>query len=148
MRGGAPQTRIPSLPCTKTCALLPALEQCFNGDRMALLVAQDYISAHPTSTEPTMKSKQYLALDGADGVRIQILERSETALVIRWIDPGRCHYGEQRWRRRSAHTSGTCAVTRRKIRRGDAVFKPAERPAPLNAAVMISAEVFGNLGIE
>lgn len=95
-----------------------------------------------------MKSKGCLALDGANGVRIEVLERSDTALVIRWIEPGRCHYGEQRWRRRSAHTSGTCAVTRRKIRRGDAVFKPAERPAPLNAAVMIVAEVFGNLGTE
>jgi hypothetical protein len=57
------------------------------------------------------------------------------------VEPGRCHYGEQRWRRRSAHTSGTCAGTRRKIRRGDAVFKPAERPAPANASAMIAAEV-------
>jgi hypothetical protein len=92
-----------------------------------------------------MKPKGCLALDGANGVRIEILERSDTALVVRWIEPGRCHYGEQRWRRRSAHTSGTCAVTRRKIRRGDAVFKPAERPAPLNASVMIAADVIGSL---
>ena len=69
-----------------------------------------------------------IPLDGTNGVRIEILERSDTTLVIRWVEPGRCHYGEQRWRRRSAHTSGTCAVSRRKIRRGDAVFKPAERP--------------------
>jgi len=75
-----------------------------------------------------------IPLDGTNGVRIEILERSDTTLVIRWVEPGRCHYGEQRWRRRSAHTSGTCAVTRRKIRRGDAVFKPAERPAPANAS--------------
>lgn len=95
-----------------------------------------------------MKTTECLALDGANGVRIEILERSDTTLVIRWIEPGRCHYGEQRWRRRSAHTSGTCVVTRRKIRRGDAVFKPAERPAPLNASVMIAAEVFEPLGVE
>lgn len=92
-----------------------------------------------------MKSNGSLTLDGANGVRIEVLEHTDTALVIRWVEPGRCHYGEQRWRRRSAHTSGTCAVSRRKIRRGDAVFKPAERPAPLNASVMITAEVFDNL---
>lgn len=93
-----------------------------------------------------MNTRERVALIGADGVRIEILERSDTEMVIRWVEPGRCHYGEQRWRRRSAHTSGTCAVSRRKIRRGDAVFKPAERPAPLNASVMIAAEVFCSLG--
>ncbi|QBQ99952.1 DUF3331 domain-containing protein [Paraburkholderia pallida] len=92
-----------------------------------------------------MRKKACLALDGANGERIEILEQTDSALVIRWVEPGRCHYGEQRWRRRSAHTSGTCAVSRRKIRRGDAVYKPAERPAPLNASVMIAAEVFGDL---
>ncbi|MGF6759426.1 hypothetical protein P3T16_006858 [Paraburkholderia sp. GAS42] len=62
-----------------------------------------------------------------------------------WVEPGRCHYGEQGWRRRSAHTSRTCALSRQKIRRGDAVFKPAERPAPSNAAAMISAEMLCDL---
>jgi Domain of unknown function (DUF3331) len=95
--------------------------------------------------EPTMMTLESIPLDGTNGVRIEILERSDTTLVIRWVEPGRCHYGEQRWRRRSAHTSGTCAVTRRKIRRGDAVFKPAERPAPSNAAAMICAEVLCEL---
>ncbi|ABE34263.1 hypothetical protein Bxe_B1703 [Paraburkholderia xenovorans LB400] len=95
----------------------------------------------PHNTEPTTMTLESIPLDGANGVRIEILERSDTTLVIRWVEPGRCHYGEQRWRRRSAHTSGTCAVSRRKIRRGDAVFKPAERPAPSNASAMICAEL-------
>jgi hypothetical protein len=34
-------------------------------------------------------------------------------------------------------------VSRRAIRRGDAVFRPAERPAPANASAMISVEAFG-----
>jgi hypothetical protein len=106
---------------------------------MALRRAQEYIR-HTTYTEPTMKTIESFPLDCVNGVRIEILERSDTTLVIRWVEPGRCHYGEQRWRRRSAHTSGTCAVSRRKIRRGDAVFKPAERPAPSNASAMISVE--------
>ena len=75
-------------------------------------------------------------------VQIEILEQSDTTLIIRWVEPGRCHYGEQRWRRRSANSSGTCVVSRRAIRRGDAVFRPAERPAPANAAAMISVEAF------
>jgi hypothetical protein len=97
------------------------------------------------NTEPTMMTLESIPLDGTNGVRIEILERSDTTLVIRWVEPGRCHYGEQRWRRRSAHTSGTCAVSRRKIRRGDAVFKPAERPAPSNASAMISVETLCSL---
>ena len=52
---------------------------------------------------------------------------------------GRCHYGEQRWRRRFAQRTGTCALSRQVIHRGDEVFRPAERPAPANAAAMISA---------
>ncbi len=75
-------------------------------------------------------------------VQIEILEQSDTTLIIRWVEPGRCHYGEQRWRRRSANASGTCVVSRRTIRRGDAVFRPAERPAPANAAAMISVDAF------
>jgi Domain of unknown function (DUF3331) len=81
-------------------------------------------------------------------VEIQILEQSENTLIIRWVEPGRCHYGEQRWRRRSANSSGTCIVSRRAIRRGDAVFRPAERPAPANAFAMISVEAFRRLAEE
>jgi hypothetical protein len=106
---------------------------------MALRLAQEYIR-HTTYTEPTMKTIESFPLDGANGVRIEILERSDTTLVIRWVEPGRCHYGEQRWRRRSAHTSGTCAVSRR-----NAVFKPAARPAPSNASAMISVETLCSL---
>jgi hypothetical protein len=79
----------------------------------------------------------------ATRVHVEILEQSENTLIVRWVEPGRCHYGEQRWRRRSANSSGTCVVSRRAIRRGDAVFRPAERPAPANASAMISVEAFG-----
>jgi hypothetical protein len=139
-----PQTHVFSFHQQSQASLLLFGEQCFNWRTMALGLAQEYIR-HTTYTEPTMKTIESLPLDGANGVRIEILERSDTTLVIRWVEPGRCHYGEQRWRRRSAHTSGTCAVSRRKIRRGDAVFKPAERPAPSNAAAMISVETLCSL---
>jgi hypothetical protein len=89
-----------------------------------------------------MRTNQSVAVD-VTRVQIEILEQSENTLIIRWVEPGRCHYGEQRWRRRSASASGTCVVSRRAIRRGDAVFRPAERPAPANASAMISVEAFG-----
>ncbi|MCA3785502.1 DUF3331 domain-containing protein, partial [Burkholderia sp.] len=41
--------------------------------------------------------------------------------------------------RRFAQRTGTCALSRQVIHRGDEVFRPAERPAPANAAAMISA---------
>jgi hypothetical protein len=88
-----------------------------------------------------MRNRKSRAID-ISRVQIEILEQSDTTLIIRWVEPGRCHYGEQRWRRRSANSSGTCVVSRRAIRRGDAVFRPAERPAPANAAAMISVEAF------
>ncbi len=88
-----------------------------------------------------MRPKKSPAAD-VSHVRIEILEKSDTTLVVRWVEPGRCHYGEQRWRRRSASASGTCVVSRRAIHRGDAVFRPAERPAPANASAMISVEAF------
>lgn len=40
-------------------------------------------------------SKSLPALDSTD-VHVEILERSDTLLVVRWVEPGRCHYGEQR----------------------------------------------------
>jgi len=88
-----------------------------------------------------MGTKKAHAID-ISRVQIEILEQSDTTLIVRWVEPGRCHYGEQRWRRRSANSSGTCIVSRRAIRRGDAVFRPAERPAPANAAAMISVDAF------
>jgi hypothetical protein len=86
-----------------------------------------------------MKSAPVTQPLDADAVHVEILERSDSMLVIRWVEPGRCHYGEQRWRRRLAQRSGTCALSHRAIRRGDDVFRPAERPAPANATAMISA---------
>lgn len=86
-----------------------------------------------------MNSSKSLPVLDSDDVHVEILERSETLLVVRWVEPGRCHYGEQRWRRRFAQRTGTCALSRQVIHRGDEVFRPAERPAPANAAAMISA---------
>ncbi|WP_186020718.1 DUF3331 domain-containing protein [Burkholderia gladioli] len=86
-----------------------------------------------------MKSSQSRPVLDASDVHVEILEQSDTLLVVRWVEPGRCHYGEQRWRRRFAQRTGTCALSRQTIQRGEEVFRPAERPAPANASAMISA---------
>ncbi len=86
-----------------------------------------------------MKSSKLMPLRDPADVHVEILEQSDTLLVVRWVEPGRGHYGEQRWRRRFAQRTGTCALSREVIQRGDEVFRPAERPAPANAGAMISA---------
>jgi hypothetical protein len=103
--------------------------------------ARDFSEKSPFQEQP-VKTSEYATLDDAR-VQVEILEQSETTLIIRWVEPGRCHYGEQRWRLRHASAPGVCVVSRRAIRRGDAVFRPAERPAPANASAMISVEAFG-----
>jgi hypothetical protein len=88
-----------------------------------------------------MRTRDYGAEDVAR-VQVEILEQDKNTLIIRWVEPGRCHYGEQRWRLRAARVSGVCVVSQRAIRRGDAVFRPAERPIPANGSAMISVEAF------
>jgi hypothetical protein len=89
-----------------------------------------------------MRTREYAAVDVAR-VQVEILEQAEDTPILRWVEPGRCYYGEQRWRRRCATASGVCVVSQRAIHPGDAVFRPAERPAPTNASAMISVEAFG-----
>jgi hypothetical protein len=69
--------------------------------------------------------------------KIDILEHSPELLLVRWVEPGRAHYGEQRWRPTRALRSGICALSGQKIVCGDAVFKPGGRPAPGNSHAMI-----------
>jgi hypothetical protein len=88
-----------------------------------------------------MRTRVYAAEDIAR-VQVEILEQDKNTLLIRWVEPGRCHFGEQRWRIRAARISGVCVMSQRAIRRGDAVFRPAERPIPANGSAMISVEAF------
>ena len=70
--------------------------------------------------------------------RIIILESSREHLLVRWVDSGRCHYSEQRWRRGVARGNGSCALSGILIRRGEAVYRPNGRPAPVNHGAMIA----------
>ncbi|WP_082729580.1 DUF3331 domain-containing protein [Burkholderia sp. FL-7-2-10-S1-D7] len=73
--------------------------------------------------------------------RVQILEYSGATLLVRWVEPGRTHYGEQIWRLARAARPGVCALSGSKIVPGYEIFKPTGRPVPSNAKAMILATV-------
>ncbi|WP_269501280.1 DUF3331 domain-containing protein [Burkholderia sp. IMCC1007] len=73
------------------------------------------------------------------GARVTVLECDGSVLVVRWVEPGVRHFGEQRWRRGIASRRGICVLSHLPIVAGDTVFRPAERPRPTNAGAMILA---------
>lgn len=76
----------------------------------------------------------------ANGLLITVLESSANHLLVRWVESGRCHYGEQRWRLGVATRHGYCSISGRKIYRGEAVYRPTGRPPPGNRAAMIATD--------
>lgn len=78
---------------------------------------------------------------------VTVLEAGDDGLLIRWVESGRCHYGEQRWRLRVALQPGRCAISGRPIAPGEPVFRPVRRPVPANGDEMICpASVPGSAG--
>jgi hypothetical protein len=75
-------------------------------------------------------------------VHVTVLDRpTSLTAIIAWRDPTECRYGEQRWRGGVARAKGTCALTGRIIKRGDAIYRPQRRvPPPANTGAMILAE--------
>ncbi|VWB61914.1 DUF3331 domain-containing protein [Burkholderia lata] len=79
---------------------------------------------------------------------VTVLEAGDDALLIRWVESGRCHYGEQRWRLRVALQPGRCAISGQPIEPGEPVFRPVRRPVPANGDEMIRpASVPGATGV-
>ncbi|KVV24146.1 hypothetical protein WK79_12545 [Burkholderia ubonensis] len=70
---------------------------------------------------------------------VQVLERSERLLVVRWVEPRRAHFGEQHWKPGRARHPGVCVLSGVQIAYGDEVFRPSGRPTPRNARAMILA---------
>ncbi|NTZ06800.1 DUF3331 domain-containing protein [Burkholderia metallica] len=68
---------------------------------------------------------------------VTVLEVGDNGLLVRWVESGRCHYGEQRWRLRVALQPGRCALSGRLIEPGEPVFRPARAAAPANGDEMI-----------
>lgn len=75
-------------------------------------------------------------------VHVTVLDRpTSLTAIIAWRDPTECRYGEQRWRGGVARARGTCALTGRVIKRGDAIYRPQRRvPPPANASAMILSD--------
>ena len=70
---------------------------------------------------------------------VQVLERSAQLLIVRWVEPGRAHFGEQHWKPGRARQAGVCVLSGARIACGDDVFRPSGRPTPPNARAMILA---------
>ncbi|KVH63735.1 hypothetical protein WS89_07180 [Burkholderia sp. MSMB1072] len=68
---------------------------------------------------------------------VTVLEAGHDGLLVRWVESGRCHYGEQRWRLRVALQPGRCALSGQPIEPGEPVFRPVRRPVPANGDEMI-----------
>ncbi|RQZ31458.1 DUF3331 domain-containing protein [Burkholderia sp. Bp9017] len=77
---------------------------------------------------------------------VTVLEAGEEGLLVRWVESGRCHYGEQRWRLRVALMPGRCAISGRPIEPGEPVFRPVRRPVPANGDEMICPASVPGLG--
>jgi hypothetical protein len=76
---------------------------------------------------------------------VTIAERTgPTSATVIWNEPN-CRYGYQTWRAAVSRESGFCVISGEFIRRGDMVFKPQVRPAPLNAHAMILQSVVDKL---
>lgn len=72
---------------------------------------------------------------------IRILDRpSSVTAIVYWSDAATCHYGYQGWRLASAEKDGQCALSGQPVRRGNLVYRPAQRePRPRNVDAMILA---------
>lgn len=66
-----------------------------------------------------------------------ILERSPRELSLRWVQSGRCHYGEHRWVLVNARRAGICAVSGERIKVGDPVYRPSSNAALIAAGIQI-----------
>jgi hypothetical protein len=63
-------------------------------------------------------------------VTIQVLGKpSKKRLLLSWREPARCNYTEQLWALRTASSATTCALTGKKIQRGEHVYAPVGQPA-------------------
>lgn len=74
------------------------------------------------------------------GAEVSLLDYDGRQLWLRWVEAGRCHYGEQRWTLLAAKRNGHCILSGLLIHRGELVFRPGERPMPSNADKMILPE--------
>ncbi|SAL07255.1 hypothetical protein AWB81_07986 [Caballeronia arationis] len=90
----------------------------------------------PTTCRPQVAAQ-------LQGVQVRLIDRpSRSTATIEWRDPTHCCYGDQVWRTSRARVAGVCAMSKRPIRPGDAIYKPRScRPMPINSDAMILRSV-------
>ncbi|RQV06505.1 DUF3331 domain-containing protein [Burkholderia cenocepacia] len=97
--------------------------------------SRDGVVAHPLAPIPAHATAAASPL--RPQLFVTVLEAGDDALLVRWVESGRCHYGEQRWRLRVALQPGRCALSGQTIEPGEPVFRPVRRPVPANGDEMI-----------
>ncbi|WP_175882904.1 DUF3331 domain-containing protein [Burkholderia sp. BCC0044] len=121
------------------CEEDPSCDVCALGEDDAL-PSRGGVAAHPLVTIGRAPIPEH-ATAAASPLRPQlfvtVLEAGDDALLVRWVESGRCHYGEQRWRLRVALQPGRCAISGQAIEPGEPVFRPVRRPVPANGDEMI-----------
>ncbi|HHL4079097.1 DUF3331 domain-containing protein [Burkholderia sola] len=120
-------------------------------DEEDALPSRDGMVAHPVATigrAPIPAHATAAASPLRPQLFVTVLEAGDDALLVRWVESGRCHYGEQRWRLRVALQPGRCALSGQTIEPGEPVFRPVRRPVPANGDEMIHpASVPGMAGV-
>jgi len=97
----------------------------------------------PRST-PSPERRAGLPSD-ATAVSVRILERpSHRTLIVSWREAGRCCYCEQGWELIEAPAAGTCALSGDAFAKGEHVFRPAGKPAPINHDACIAERAVGD----
>ncbi|MDE1179295.1 DUF3331 domain-containing protein [Paraburkholderia sp.] len=105
--------------------------------------AEDIVSACVTRAFRQRPPRERAAPASNDVSMISAIElQDESLALVSWCDPTRCRYIDQVWIGVTARNGGYCALTGRRIRRGDPVFKPRVRGArhPSNIHEMILAD--------
>ena len=77
---------------------------------------------------------------------VQVLERSAQLLVVRWVEPGRAHFGEQHWKP-GAHGRPGSACCRARGSRAGTTCSARVGATPPNARAMILAVALDTVGL-
>jgi hypothetical protein len=147
------QTALPELedPWTKIVSALLTLDRSTSFDRRADAITtrlpRDTNVIGPVASAKSEHGRSTLRKN----VRVSFVERfGATTVSLTWHDSTQACYDEQRWIRKTARSSGRCALSGTAVRPGDAVYGPASRVAnrPLNCTQMILSCMLERLEIE
>ncbi len=81
-------------------------------------------------------------------VIIEFIEKiSDSRMLLSWRESGRCNYTEQLWTLKKAPHFKICAVSGKRVHRGDRIFCPSGRPLNHDKCIL-GAEIGTVLSVE